>query len=136
MLLEYDATYPNAIFCYKVSEMVLHVDLDTAYLTMPEVRSCYEGHFYLSDWPSPITIKPNPERNIPIHMECKTIRNVVSSTAEDEKCGTFNNGKKYINMQPALITLYHKQPATPLKTDNSTTEGFVNSGMNPKRSKA
>ena len=38
-------------------------------------------------------------------------------------------------MQPYLITLDHEQPATPPKTDNSTTEGFVNSGIKPKRSK-
>ena len=38
-------------------------------------------------------------------------------------------------MQPALIGLDHIQPATPLKTDNSTTEEFLNSGMKPKRSK-
>ena len=29
----------------------------------------------------------------------------------------------------------HKQTATPLKMDNSATEGFVKSGMKPKRSK-
>ena len=115
--------------------MVLHVDSDTAYLTMPEARICYTGRFYLSDWPSPSPIKPNPEITGPIHIECKTIHNVVSSAAEAEKCGTFNNGKIAIGMRPALITLDHKQPATPLKTDNSTTEGFVNSGMKPKRSK-
>ena len=38
-------------------------------------------------------------------------------------------------MWPALIVLDHKQPATPLKTDNYTIEGFVKSGMKPKRSK-
>ena len=31
--------------------------------------------------------------------------------------------------------LDHKQPATPLKTENYATEGFVNLGMNPKHSK-
>ena len=36
---------------YKASNMVLHVDSDAAYLTMPEARSCYAGHFYLSNWP-------------------------------------------------------------------------------------
>ena len=51
MLLEYAATYPNAILDYKVSDMVLHVDSDAAYLTMPEERSCYSGHFYLSNRP-------------------------------------------------------------------------------------
>ena len=38
-------------------------------------------------------------------------------------------------MKPSLITLDHKKPATPLKTYNSMTEGFVNSGMKPERSK-
>ena len=38
-------------------------------------------------------------------------------------------------MQPALIALDHEQPATLLKTENCTTEVFVNSGMKPKRSK-
>ena len=102
---------------------------------MPESRRCYAGHFCLSDWPSPSTIKPNPKRNGPIHTECKTIHNVVSSASEDETCGTFNNGKTTMEMQPDLIALDHKQPGTPLKTDNSTTEGFVNLGMNPKPSK-
>ena len=39
-------------------------------------------------------------------------------------------------MQPALITLDHKQLATPIKPENYTIEGFLNSGMKPKHSKA
>ena len=110
------------------------MDSYTAYLTIPEARICYAGHFYLSDWPFPSPIKPNPERNGPVHTECKAIRNVVSSAAEAETCDTFNNRKTYIDMRPALIALDHKQPATPLETDNSTTEGFLNSGIKPKSS--
>ena len=104
--------------------MVLHADSDVACLTMPESRSYYAGHFYLSDWPSPCPILPNPERNGLIHTECKTILNVVSSVYEDEECVAA------IGMQPALIALGQKQQATPLKMDNSTTERFVNSGWN------
>ena len=88
--------------------MFLHVDSDAAYLAITEARSCYAGRFYLSDCPSPIPIKINPERNGPIHMECKTIRNVVSSAAEAETFGTFNNGKRAIVMQSASIVLNHK----------------------------
>ena len=51
MLLDYSATYPNEIFRYKASDMVLHVDLDVAYITMPEERTYYAGDFYLSNWP-------------------------------------------------------------------------------------
>ena len=90
------ATYLNAIVCYKASDMVLHVDSDTSHLTMPEARSCYAGYFYLSDWHSPRPIKPNHERNGPIHMECKTIRNLVSSASEALKYGTLNNRKKIL----------------------------------------
>ena len=115
--------------------MVLHVGSDAAYLTMPESRSCYTGHFYLSEWPSPHPIKPNPKRKDPIHTECKTIHNIVSSAAEVKTCGTLNNGKTAIGMQPALIEWDQKQPATPLKTDNYTTGVFLNLGMKPKPSK-
>ena len=121
MLLDYAAMYPNSITRYKASDMVLHVDPDAEYLTMLEARSFYAGHFYLSDWPSPSPIKPNLERNVPIHTECKTIRNVIFSAAEAKTCGTFNNRKTDIGMQLSLIAFYHKQPATILKTENSTT---------------
>ena len=100
MILDYAATYPNVMLRYKASDMVLHVDSDAAYLTMIEEQSSYAGNSYLSDWPSPSQIKPNPNRNGPIHTECKKIRNVVSSAAKDETCGTFNSGKTAINMQP------------------------------------
>ena len=136
MLLYYAATYPNTITHYKASNIVLHEKSDAAYLTIPEARSCCASHFYLRNWPSLIQIKPNPERNGPIHTECKKIHHVVSSETQAETCGTFNNGKIAHDMQPDLITLDHKKPATPLKTENSTTEGFVNSGMKPKHSKA
>ena len=49
----------------------LYVDSDAEYLTIPEARSCYVYHFYLINWPSSSPIKPSPERNRPIHTECK-----------------------------------------------------------------
>ena len=95
--------------------MVLHVDSEAVYLIMTESRICYPDHFYMSHWPSLSPIKPNPERDDTVHTECKTIRNVVSSSAEAETCGTFNNRKTAIGMRPALIELEHKQTATPPK---------------------
>ena len=118
LLLDYTSTYPNVVICYRASDMVLQVDSDAAYITMIEEISCYAEHLYLSDWPSPWTLKHTPRTNGPIHTECKTIRNVVSSSEEVETCGTFNNLKTAIGIKPDLITLEHNQPATPLKTDN------------------
>ena len=40
--------------------MVLHVDSSAEYLTILEARIFYAGNFYLSNWPSPSPIKPNP----------------------------------------------------------------------------
>ena len=69
--------------------MVLHIDYDAAYLVMPESRSAYNGHFYLSDWPRDKPNLPSNKRNAPILTTCKTILNVVSSAAEAETMGTF-----------------------------------------------
>ena len=60
---------------------------------------------------------------------------MVSSGVEAKTCGTFNNGQTVISIRPYLITLEHKQPETPLKTDNSTSEGFIHSVMKPKHLK-
>ena len=130
--LDYAATYLNAIIRYHASKMVLHIDSDAAYLVMPEALIVYAGHFYLSDWPRDKPNLPSTKRNGPILTTCKTIRNVVSSAAEAETTGTFYNAKEVVAILPSLIDLGHKQPPTPLKTDNSTTDGFVNSSMKPK----
>ena len=61
MVLDYATAYPNTIICCKASDMVLHVDSDAAYLTIPEARSCHAGHFYLSNCPSSKPIKTNPK---------------------------------------------------------------------------
>ena len=63
MLLDYSATYPNSVIQYHASYLVLHVDSDAAYLTIPEVRSFYAGNFYLSDWPSTHPVETPPKRN-------------------------------------------------------------------------
>ena len=38
-------------------------------------------------------------------------------------------------MRQALISMDHKQPVTPLNTDNSATEGLLNSGIKQNRPK-
>ena len=78
--------------------MVLHVNLDTAYITIPETISFCSGHILLIDWTPPNSIKPKSKRNGPIHTECKTILNSVSLSTEAETSKTFNNwGRNYWN---------------------------------------
>jgi hypothetical protein len=79
MLLDYAATYPLAIIRYYASNMALNVDMDAAYLVLPNTRSCYVGHYILSDTPPPPPEIPNPKQNGAILTVCKTIRNVMTS---------------------------------------------------------
>ena len=135
ILLDYASTYSSSILCSHASQMIIHVDSDSEYLVMPKSRSCYAGYFYLSDWPRYKSHKPTPWRNGPILTACKKIRNVLTSAAEAETTGAFNNAKEGVGIRPSLFAPGNEQPATPLKTDNFTTADFFNSGMKPKRSK-
>ena len=136
MLLDYAATYPNAKIRYHASDMVLHADSDAAYLVLPNAKSRIAGHFYLSSNPPKSPAPPKPAPNGPILTECKTIRHVVASAAEAETGGLFYNGQTIIPIRQALEALGHKQPPTPLKTDNSTARDFVNRSLRQKRSKS
>jgi hypothetical protein len=48
-LMDYFATYPNAILKYFVSNMVLKIHSDAGYLNKSEARSHAGGHFYLGN---------------------------------------------------------------------------------------
>ena len=44
--------------------------------------------------------------------------------------------KECVYIRLALEEMGHKQPATPIQTDNSTAEGVINKKVQPKRTKA
>jgi hypothetical protein len=135
MLMDYMSTYPLAIIRYHASEMVLHIDSDAAYLVLPNARSRYAGHFYLSSRPTPLPAKPAPKTNGPILTICKTIRGVMASAAEAETAGVYGNAQEAIACRISLLALGHAQPATPIKTDNSTAHSFVHANIKQRRSK-
>ena len=132
-LMDYLATYPHAYVRYYASDMVLHVDSDAAYLVAPKARSRISGFFHLSDHPN---ITKHPKLNGAILVECKTLRHVVSSSAEAEVAGIYHNATMSIPIRHILESLQHPQPPTPLKTDNSTAAGFVYDNIHQKRSKS
>jgi len=132
-LLDFVATYANATIRYCKSDMILYVESDAAYLVMPNAKSRYAGHFYLSNKANPSLSRPS--RNGPIPTECKTIRNVVASAAQAETAGIFNNSQIAIPIRRALEALGHPQLPTPIKTDNTTAHSFVHANIRKKRSK-
>lgn len=133
-ILDFVSTYPNGKIRFHASDMILHIDTDAAYLVMPNAKSRVAGYYYLSSHPT------NPPSKVPrngaVLVECSTIKHVVSSAAEAECSGCFTNAQKAIPIRIALEELGHPQPKTPIKTDNSTAEGFANKSMRQKRSKA
>ena len=127
--LNYAASNPNAELIYRASEMVLQGDSDAAYLVCDEARSRAGGYFFLG----------NHDRKLfngPVMVLAKIIKNVMASAAEAEVGALFMNAQEAVPMRLSLEELGHKQPATPLKIDNSTATGIINNTIKQKRSKA
>ena len=135
MLLDYLYTYPDARIRFIASDMVLHIESDAAYLVAPKARSRIGGFYYCgSAYTKPL--QSTEKINGPVHVECKILRRVVSSAAEAETAGIFVNCQTAIDMRNMMIALGHPQPATPVKTDNSTATAFVNDTFKKKKSKS
>ena len=91
LLLQYLSTHHNATIRYVSSKMVLHIDTDASYLSLPNARSKTASYFYLIDRPGHPN-KPlikNPNNNGPLLVKLKNIKYVVSSAAESEIVGVF-----------------------------------------------
>jgi len=60
----------------------------------------------------------------------------MSSAPEAEIAAAFLTAKDAVPIRNALEEMGHPQPPTPIQTDNSTANGFLNETMKQKRSKA
>ena len=92
MLLYYMHTYPQAKIRYNASKMILCIDSNAAYLILPGAKSRVGGYYHLSNNSNP-TAEPNPMVNGAIHVKCKALRHLVSSTADAETAALFHNTK-------------------------------------------
>ena len=131
--MDYAATYPQVYVRFHASDMILAVDSDAAYLVMPNAKSRIAGYFQLNDHPDRIQ---HPDINGAILVECKALRNVMSSVAETETAGVFHNAQRAIPIRYILEQLGHAQPPTRIKADNSTTTGFIHNNIHQKKSKS
>ncbi len=129
-LLDYVATHPDAIVSYAKSQMILGVHSDASYLSEPKGRSRAGGHFFLSDGTDDA---PN---NGAILNTSQIIKSVMSSAAEAELGALYMNAREAVPCRTLLDELGHKQPPTPIQTDNSTALGVVTNNILPRRTKA
>ena len=135
--LDYAATNPSAIIQYKASDMILHIDSDSSYLSDPRSCSHNGGHYYLRSLPTIPKKSPNlpSPANGPINTECRILKHVVAFAAKAEVIGLFHNRQTAV---PLIITLHElgfTQPPTPIKIDNSVAEGIFTATVRQKRSK-
>ena len=128
--LDYVATHPDAILTYHKSEMVLALHSDASYLTEPKARSRAGGHFYLSN------DEEVPPNNVAVHNIAQIIRNVMTSAADAEIGALYINTRQAIPARYQLEEMGHKQPPTPVQTDNTTALGFVTKNLQPKATKS
>ena len=106
--------------------MVLYIDSDATYLVLSNAKSRIARYFYLSDHLSREIL---PLLNGAILVECKGIKHAVSSSVEAETAGLFYNAQMALPIWYILNSISHQQPATPIKTDNSTALGFVHNNI-------
>jgi hypothetical protein len=92
-------------------------------------RSHYAGNYILSDTPPPPPGIPTLKPNGAILTVCKTICNVMTSAAEAETASVYGNGQEIIAIHISLQAFGHPQLATPLKTDNFTSNSFVHANI-------
>jgi hypothetical protein len=66
----------------------------------------------------------------------KVSKHVMSSVAESEIGAVFINSKEGAVLRATLEELGHKQPPTPIETDNTTATGYSNGTIKQKRTKS
>ena len=110
--------------------MVLAVHSDAGYLNKPKARSRAGGHFFLSNNSN---IPPN---NGAVLNIAHIIKHVMSSATKAELAALYIMAREAVYIRIILEEMGHKQPPTPMQTDNAMAEGVINSTVTPKRTKA
>jgi hypothetical protein len=129
--LDYLVTHTDATIRYPMLDMILHIHSDVSYLSLSHARSRLGGLFYCGNKP------PHADKlNGSILNAAAVLKNVVASAAESEVGGCFKNAQSGAPLRVALAELGHQQPATPLRTDNSTAFGILNETIKQKSSNA
>ena len=78
----------------------------------------------------------DPPNNGAILNISKIMTSVNSSAADAELGALYINACEAVAIRNLLHEMGHKQPKTPMQTDNSTALGVVNSNIQPRRTKS
>ena len=109
--------------------MKLAAHSDASYLSEPKARSRAGGQFFLSSDSSV------PHNNGAVLNIAHIITHVMSLATEAKLAALYIIAREAVYIRIILQELGHKQPPTPLQTDNSMADGVVNGNVQPKRTK-
>jgi hypothetical protein len=123
--LDYATTHQDAIITYRRCDMVLVMHSNASYLSEPKASSHAGGHCFLS------ADTADPKDNGAVLNLAKIIKAVMSSAAKVVLGTLYINAPKAIPQQHTLKEMGHKQPPTPIQTNNSTALGVVNNNILP-----
>jgi hypothetical protein len=129
-LLNYCHTHPETKIRYHASDMILHIQSDASYLSENEANSRAEGFFYMGN----TTQNDKKLTDGAILIVSKVLKHVISSAAKAEIGAVFINAKAGAVLRTTLEELGHKQPPTPMETDNTTATGYINALLLDQRS--
>ena len=126
-LLDYKATHPQATIQYHASYMILITDNDDTSLVLPAACSFIASQYYLNKHMLDYS-KGTPTPNGLILTEFKTIKTIISSSAEAKTESIFENTQNVIPLRIILKTVFlNPQPKerSPIITYNLTSLGIL-----------
>jgi hypothetical protein len=119
-LLDYIASQEETVITYNASDMILAAHSDASYLSEPQVCSRAGAHFFLSN------AADIPANNGAILNIAHIIKHVMASATQAELAALYINAREAVYIRIILEELGHKQPATPLQTDNAMADAVCN----------
>ena len=124
------ATQEEDVLTFNLSDMKLAAHSDARYLSEPKACSRARGHFFLSRYS---TI---PQNNGAVLKISHIIKHLMSSATKSELAALYIMAREAVYRIIILEEMGHKQPPTPLQTDNSMAKAVANVRIQPKRTKA
>jgi hypothetical protein len=121
--LDFAAMHPDAVIAYHASNMVLAGHSNASYLSESNAWSRAGGHFFMSK-----NVK-TPPNNCVVFTILQIIKAVMSLVAEAKIGALYINCHEAVPARPVLEFMGHKQPPTPMQTDNTTALGVVNKNV-------
>jgi hypothetical protein len=128
--MDYLATQQEAVLTYTCSKTKLAVHSDANYLSEPHARSHTGSHFFLS-FDEKLSRNNGAILNI-----AHVIKHVMFSTTEAKLATLYIMSHEAVYIRIILDEMGHKQPPTPIQTDNTMADAVINGKVQRKRTKA